>query len=842
MSTMADGRPAEESIDPWRAARELGEAVVRTPVRRLRWLEPFVGTTVFAKMECSQHTGSFKYRGARLAAQRAPAAPLIAASAGNHGLAVAQAGADLGLSTDVCIPTTASRLKRDRILATGAGLVEHGTSLQEAEQHASALAASRGLHYISPYNHPDVIAGSSTIGIELFDQVPELATVVVPVGGGGLISGLALGLQAAGASARIVGCEPERYASATASRRAGAAAAVLNEPTLADGLAVNIAPGSLTLGIMDREVEHLITLTEEELAAGTLALLVHESILVEPAGAASVFACLRLAAMRLLDGPVVLPLCGGNLHHTTLARILRYPFTDPNVLRLCELRGRLVQDEAPLVSRVGSLPASELPIVSRRAHVDGLVAQALLRLSDADGEVASLDAYVTRHRLDSVSSRTAALRGLGASVAADLADLAPATSESSAAELRRREAAARWGLANAAHLRMAMEWCSPSYAQSETVQFFDLGSQDSPAVNYERYGHKEAAHLEEQLAHALEIDLTTSSVLVTSSGMAAYGLIEAYLLRERLPVSGRVLLAPYVYFEAAEQIETLHSVEAFRASGWDVPQIIDDVRSLRPHVVFADPLANTVDQRMIDLDSLVTELEALGDPCVLVIDGTMLSGADVSRLVGHQGQVEVLYYESCSKYLQLGFDGALAGFIAVPNRLRPRFERLRRNGGSIITRHGAAMFPSYGQAELASRMARIDRATRIIAEVLARHPGVAAETQVIHPSRPDHPDQALADRFASLGGCITFKARHIGDDHSDLLEGLVDALVVEASGRRVPLTKGVSFGFSVCRVSAASSMAESEPAFLRLSVGDLDDAEARAVADVFACVLTERST
>ncbi|MGY0236061.1 pyridoxal-phosphate dependent enzyme [Longispora urticae] len=817
-------------IDVFAAADDLLGHAVRTPVRRLSWLERIVGVPVWAKLESQQHTGSFKYRGAYLAVLRGPQRPVIAASAGNHGLAVAEVARLLGREVNICVPVTSSRLKRERILATGAGLVEYGNALDEATAHARGLAEAHDLHFISPYNNADVIAGASTIALEFLDEVGDLATLVAPMGGGGLVSGLALGAAAAGAPVRLFGCEPERYASVTASLAADEVTQVLHQPTFADGLAVNLDPGSITFPILREYLADTVVLSEEELAAATYALLVHESILVEPAGAAAVIACLRLAAQGRLTGPVGIPLCGGNLHHSTLSRIHRFPFTDPDLIRLLDLRGRAVADLPVRITR----PMREAPDPVE-APGSALAAQRTDLLTQL-GTV-RLDLLSARQEIDEHTEYCAQnLLAVEGSVVARLREATDATVQRITAERVAVEAGAdrdpadtlaggevilRYGLATLSYVRGAMEWCSPSYAQSRAVQFFDTGAQDSPGVNYERYEHASCHGIETQLLEVLGLAPDQRGLSVTSSGMAAYSLIEAFLLRARLRPGDTVLLAPYIYFEAAEQLTALPSVRIAHAPGYSVEEILAGVREHRPRCLFVDPVANTAQQRMIDIPRLLAELRSVvTHRTTVVIDGTMVSGALPDAALASDDLVEVLYYESCSKYLQLGLDAGMAGLVAYPVRLRPHFERLRRNLGAILYRHHAQLFPRFDRAFFQRRMRRISANALYVAETLHADERVRELGQVCYPGLGDHPDLAIARTLPYAGGCVTFSFHEAGRNHRDELEPLIDHMLATARRSHLHLTKGVSFGFSVPRVSAASSMAETEPPFLRLYTGD----------------------
>ncbi len=212
---------------------------------------PQLGPSVVVKIETLQPTGSFKVRGGLAAVSAAygadPGCAVVAASAGNHGLGVAYAATRLGVRSTVVVPTGASAAKVSALRQYDVRLVLHGKGYREAEAHALDLAGSEGSRYVSPYNDTDVIAGQATLARELRSQLPEIGTVVVPCGGGGLLSGVILGLE--GSGARVVGIESEASPSISAALAAGAIVPIEVEPTVADGLAGNLEPGTVTLDI-----------------------------------------------------------------------------------------------------------------------------------------------------------------------------------------------------------------------------------------------------------------------------------------------------------------------------------------------------------------------------------------------------------------------------------------------------------------------------------------------------------------------------------------------------------------------------------------------------------------
>jgi len=831
----------EFGIDPLDAMRVVAGRAIRTEVRRLRWLERWTGVPVWAKLECHQITGSFKYRGACYRLSKLNhGQTVIAASAGNHGLAVAEVARSMGIRANICVPTNASPLKCEHILATGQGLIPFGNSLEEATHHAIGLAQRHGWSFVSPYNDPDIIAGQSTIAIELLEDVPEIEIFVAPVGGGGLVCGLALGARAIDRPVRVFGVEPERYASLSASLKQQASARVPHQPTIADGLAVNLEPESITVDLAEDLLEGIVQISEEELAAATLAVLFHESLLVEPAGAAAILGCVRLAAQGLLSGPVALPLCGGNLHHTTLARLQHWPFSLPICRDLLDLRSRPVERQ-PSPKVVSPLPAPTF--IADTSAVDFLYAQLGHCLAEAnrfETKVADFTEFCRNRDLLLPQNAIDMLRGVAASSRAlaegALSRLArpPGGVDDVSDAVALCEADLRAAIQGLVAARNGLEWRSAAFGQSRVAQFFDVGSQDSPGVNYDRYEHADVKRIERQLAEAFGIQEDRLAVTVTSSGMASYALLEAHLLRSSFKPGTSVVVAPYLYFEAYEQIQSLPGLKILRAEGYDIGSILAAVESHRPVALFVDPLANNVDQRMIDVAGLIVDIKMRGlGPIAIVIDGSMLPTACAGLAQGHDG-VDVYYYESCSKYLQFGLDITMAGAVVHPAREKPRFDRLRRNLGLMLYPGNAQTFPAYDQRLLEQRVARIEKNAAFIAERLAVVPAVTSVARVIHPMLPSHPDHAIARALTRGGGCVTFDFLHKGDGHRDQLEALIEIILSEAGTRRVPLVKGVSFGFTQPRISAAASMSESEPPFLRLYAGDLARAHCEALCEACA--------
>ena len=299
---------------------------MRTPVRQSEWLSRQGKTDVYLKLEVVQPTNSYKIRGAFTAAlvvrERAGAGVpprLVTASAGNHGRALARAAGALTLPLTVFIAANAPRAKVDAIRAAGAELVECA-DYDEAERKAKAHAAAGGGLYISPYSHADVIAGAGTIGLELLQDLPSLDAVIVPVGGGGLISGIAIAVKALSPSTRIIGVEVSASCPFTRSLAAGRLVTIDVGPSLADGLTGNLDPETVTLDIVRDLVDQIVTVDEPLLRRALAGVVAQEHMVIEGASAAGPAAI--LSGQIELKGNVAVILTGANIDVAKLMEVV----------------------------------------------------------------------------------------------------------------------------------------------------------------------------------------------------------------------------------------------------------------------------------------------------------------------------------------------------------------------------------------------------------------------------------------------------------------------------------------------------------------------------------------
>ena len=307
------------------AARRIAPFAWHTPIVRSPWLSAVTRAEVWLKLEVVQTTGSFKVRGATnalaLQSERHHGlTDIVTASAGNHGLAVAWAARELGLSVRAYVPATAPAVKRDAMRALGATVVET-TNYDQAEAEAHDDAARTGGWYVSPYNDPDVIAGAGTVALEMLADCPTLDTIVVPLGGGGLLTGTAIVARSRMHSAWVIGAEAEASPVFTTSLAAGRITTVDVKPTLADGLAGNLEPGSRTFGLVADLTDRLLLVAEDSIELAMRDLVRRERIVAEGASATAVGGLLQ-GGIDLKGRTVGVILTGRNVDADVLTRVV----------------------------------------------------------------------------------------------------------------------------------------------------------------------------------------------------------------------------------------------------------------------------------------------------------------------------------------------------------------------------------------------------------------------------------------------------------------------------------------------------------------------------------------
>ncbi|GAA2723616.1 threonine ammonia-lyase [Actinocorallia aurantiaca] len=362
-----------------RAAEELRDVIVRTPLLHSRHLSELLGGPVYLKCENVQRTGSYKIRGAYTRISRLSpeerARGVVAASAGNHAQGVALAASLLGCKATIFMPAGAPLPKVEATRAYGAEIIYPGDSVDACLPAAREYAEEHGAVFIHPFDHPDIVAGQGTLGLEILQECPDVRTVVTAVGGGGLASGLGVALKGGGFTGSLLGVQAKRAASFPPSLAAGRPVSITLSPTMADGIAVG-RPGDLTFDLVSEYVDSVVTVSEESISRAMLLSLERAKQVVEPAGAASIAALLEHTyAMR---PPVVAVLSGGNIDPLLLSKVLRHGLATAGRymvvrVRLTDRPGALVR----LLSELADLGVNVLDVTHERVA-------ARLHLEDAE--------------------------------------------------------------------------------------------------------------------------------------------------------------------------------------------------------------------------------------------------------------------------------------------------------------------------------------------------------------------------------------------------------------------------------------------------------------------------
>ncbi|MGH2748532.1 MAG: threonine ammonia-lyase [Actinomycetota bacterium] len=360
------------TLDDIEAARKVLDGVaVRTPLDRSRALSELVGGEVFVKCENLQRTGSFKIRGAynriiRLSDQERERG-VVAASAGNHAQGVALGASLSNVASTVFMPASASLPKVEATERYGAEVVLTGKDFGAAFVEASSFCEERGAVFVHPFDHPHVIAGQGTIGCEIVEQVADVNTVVVPVGGGGLISGIAAAVKALKPSSRVIGVQAAGAAAFPPSLKVGEPVSLDHMTTIADGIAAN-APGELTLAHVAQLVDEVVTVSDEAIGEALVFALERMKLVLEPAGAAGIAAIQQ--GVGSVRPPVVVLLSGGNVDPLLLLRVIRFGLSAAG--RYFAFRTRLPDRPGELYRLLGLIAELGANIVGVEHHRAGV--------------------------------------------------------------------------------------------------------------------------------------------------------------------------------------------------------------------------------------------------------------------------------------------------------------------------------------------------------------------------------------------------------------------------------------------------------------------------------------
>jgi threonine dehydratase len=393
------------TLDSIQAARKrISDNIYHSPCPYSLMLSRRCGCEIYCKLDHLQVTGSFKERGARNKllslsdAQRK--AGVIAASAGNHALGIAYHAQTLGIPVTVIMPRWAPLVKVSNCRGFGANVILEGENLGESLQVAKKLAANKGFTFCHGFDDPYIISGQGTMGLEILEDVPDVDAIIVPVGGGGLISGIGVAVKALKPSVKIIGVEPQNAPTLRRSLDAGHVVRVDPKPTLADGLAVSQI-GELCFQIARRVVDDLVMIDEVQIATSVLRLLELEKTVVEGAGAAPLAAVMNRKE-ALTGKKVLLCLCGGNIDLTVISRVIE---------RGLAAEGRLCRISAAISDRPGSLAAFLALIAKTGASIKQVTHDR--EFGPADVLQVGVDAVLETRDFDHIKSIHQALRDAG---------------------------------------------------------------------------------------------------------------------------------------------------------------------------------------------------------------------------------------------------------------------------------------------------------------------------------------------------------------------------------------------------------------------------------------------
>ena len=361
----ASTTPATITLTDVRAARErIRDAIYYSPCPHSQMLSALTGRQIFLKLENLQMTGSFKERGAlnriALLTPEQAARGVIAASAGNHAQGVAHHATKRGIRSLIVMPQQTPLVKVTATRNFGAEVVLHGANYDEAFAEAMRLCKSNRMNFIHAFDDAEVMAGQGTIGLELMEQVPDLEAVVVPIGGGGLIGGIACAIKESRPEIKVIGVQTARLPSMAAAIAEHGPVTIAPATTIADGIAVRRA-GEVTFPVVDRYVDEIVTVDEDEIASAILVLLEREKTLAEGAGAAALAALLQQRTTLVPEGArTAVLVCGGNIDVTLLSRIIERGLVQD---------GRLIRLRIHLLDKPGALADLTKLIAEHRANI-----------------------------------------------------------------------------------------------------------------------------------------------------------------------------------------------------------------------------------------------------------------------------------------------------------------------------------------------------------------------------------------------------------------------------------------------------------------------------------------
>lgn len=803
---------------------EIEKFALKTPLVRLHWLDT-PKRKVWAKLECNQLTNSFKVRGAYNAIRKIDKnIPIITNSAGNHGLAIAYTLQRLNRKGKIFVPENASELKLRRLINMGAEVIPVGKDLYKCGENAKKVAKEIGGAYISPFSTTDVIIGQGSLAVETLKQKSHFDHILIPLGGGGLLIGAGMYFKYKNPDCKIDAIHPKVF-NRDFSKDYSEALSKPIYPTIADGLAVQHSEDDITAELVEEVTDSIDYVSEDDIEIGIISMLSNEGILVEGASGTGIAALLNDPEGEKYNGDVLLIISGGNISTSSLMHALAIHTNNNETGKLLGFNSiALPQEfvkykEMALSKNIEELPSEEnmeesnniWNAVSNNIDID--LARFKKELSEfiEYSQYESLD--INNDIIEHITNDIDSLENL-------LNKINQEDDSNNKRELT------RIAIQQYSYLRNSLAWCSASSAQSKKIMFFDPAENNDSACNYDRYGSLLLKEKEIELQQSLGFDIEKTGLLLMSSGQAAYTVVESFLLRNILSKNPTVVSCPYIYFENLEQIQALKNVNFIVSESWKIEDMITLVEKEDAEVLFVDPLANLGTLHITDFVKFSNLLEEHDWANKwLVVDGTMVSGGiNLFEIFNKPNHPHILYFESGSKYLQFGLDLQMAGVVVAEKQYLPELNVHRRNTGTVMYQSGVTKFPSYDRKTFLGRMRLLTRNAEILCETLRK---LNKDKKRINITFPTNWKEL---GWQHGGGIVAVNFEETGINNKPCLDFLIDLIIQGCKKESIPFTKGVSFGFSTIRISAAAAMAQNKPPFLRFSIGEESQEEMHRVS------------
>lgn len=815
----------EEIINPItieKDSKEIENFALKTPLVRLYWLDT-PNRKVWAKLECNQLTNSFKVRGAYNAIRKIDKNKVILTnSAGNHGLAIAYTLKRLNRKGKIFVPENASELKLRRLINMGAEVVPVGKDLYSCGENAKNVAKKIGGAYISPFATSDVIIGQGSLAVETLKQKEHFDNILVPLGGGGLLVGVSTYFKYKDPSCKMHAIHPKVFNRDFSKGYFNALSKPIY-PTIADGLAVQHSKEDKISDLVKKYTDSIDVVSEEEIELGIVSMLSNEGILIEGASGTGIAALLNDKEGKKYNGDVLVIISGGNISTSSIMHALASNTNDMKIGKLLGFNSTILPQEAVKYKKNEYNIKDEFKLENIKDSSRDIWKNVLYNITKKtkrlNKELKEMCEYSEYEKLDLNTDVIQYTKK-------DISELEMLLLKIEKTEdiVKKRELI-RVAIQKYSYLRNSLAWCSASTDQSKRVMFFDPAENNDNACNYDRYSSLLLKEREILLQQSLGFDTETTGLLLTSSGQAAYTIIESFLLREVLSEKPTIVSCPYIYFENLEQLEGLKNINLIFSKSWKIDEMIKLVEENSAEALFVDPLANLGTFHTVDFHDFAKKLEGHDwSNKWMIVDGTMVSGGiNLFEIFNKKNHPHILYMESGSKYMQFGLDLQMAGVVVTSKELLPILNTHRRNTGTVMYQSGVTKFPEYDRETFLNRMRLLTRNAEMLYSTLNEFNMDKKRINITFPTNW----RQLG--WSHGGGIIAINFEKSGVNNKPCLDFLIDLIIDECKKENIAITKGVSFGFSTIRLSAASAMAQNRPPFLRFSMGEENEIEMKEI-------------